>query len=157
MRGPSSRRAWLVAFGIVLLALIIYGLSRPPSVGTLAAQPPPTWGHVTLARIAKAQALAAGDGHPTSAVWLQAPRFKAMPVLNGTQSQSADVEFVVSMDGAFRAPSGWSLLPGSKTAGSALTILVRGFDGTVTGRIITARPPAIGELGRTYSLRLGLF
>lgn len=155
LRRPSPWRGWLVAFGIVLLILVIYGVSRPPAVGSLPVQPAPTWGRLTLAGIAKTEAKAAGDPHPKSAVWLEAPLFKALPVLSGQQSGSAVTQFVVSLDGTFRAPTTWTLLPGSQTGGAVLTILVRGFDGTVTGRLITSHAPALGRLGRTYRLRLG--
>lgn len=154
MRRPPAGRGWLVAFGIVLLALIVYSISRPPAVGSLQAQRPPTWGHVTLVTIAKAEARAAGDPHPHNAEWLAAPRFRALPVLAGERSGSAEADFVVSLTGTFHAPAAWRLLPGSKASGPFLTLLVRGFDGTVTGRTITTHAPDLSRLGRTYPLRL---
>ncbi len=155
-RRPSSLRAWLISFGVLLLAVVIYGVSRPPSIGQLHTVPPPTWGHLTLAAIAKTEAAEAGDAHPQSAVWLRTTRYQALPLLSGVTTTSADAEFLVALHGQFHAAPNWTLLPHSLQSGPYLVLLVFGFDGSVNARTILARLPNLSTLSTVETLHLGL-
>jgi hypothetical protein len=157
-RSRDPRWAWAVSLAVVALALALYVFTRPPTLGAEQGAPQPTWGALTLAHVAQSAATAAGEAHPRNAVWLFAARGAALGALTGTATQDAEAEYVVMMIGQFQLdPS--AALAGTSTRGSRLVVLVRAFDGTVTGEMATDADltPALSRVGSFHPLRFSLF
>lgn len=157
----DPRWAWAVAVAVMVLALALYAFTRSPGTPQRRLPPPPTWNSLTLDRIAKTQALALGDSHPKSAVWVGARRSDVLLLLTGATADSVESDYVIEVNGRFRAAApaaGADWLPGSLPSGTHLILVVRAFDGTVNARLITGEPgPDLARLGPLQSLRLGWF
>ena len=156
-RVRDVRWAWAVSVGVVVLGLVLYLLTHPIAGGT--GQPGlPSWGGTTLAHIAVQTAKAEGDARPTAAYWLYTTRPLTLAALHAGGGSGAEAEYVVLMHGHFagHAPTA---LPGSAARGGFLVVLVRGFDGHVTGTFITGQDPqaALSGIGAVRPLRLFLF
>ncbi len=152
----EPRWAWTVAVAVVVLSLILYAFTRPPSAPRVPHQPAPTWGGLNLVQVARTEAKAAGDPSPRAAVWVSTSRGDALQLLTGQAgSGAAESEYVLAVQGHFREGSGPSWLAGSLANGPRLILLVRAFDGTVDGRMITAASaPDLSHLGPVQPLRL---
>jgi hypothetical protein len=155
-RDRDPRWAWLVAAGVILLGLILFALTRPPGPALGRPVPPPSWGPLTLRRVALDAARAAGDAHPRQAFWVSTRKGDALALLTGQPSDSPEAVYLVLLRGHFRqGGEGW--LAGSLPAGPHLVVLVRGFDGLVVGRgIVGDPPPDLARLGIVRPLPLGL-
>jgi len=155
LRGKNKVLGWIVSAVVVALAVVVYFVSRPSSPLARSVAPP-TWGSLTLAHVALVEAKAAGDPHPTHVTWLFTHRDQVLPVLSGTRTSAAEADYVVSMSGRFQALPGSGALPGSLPNGSRLILLVRAFDGTVTGWFLTDQVPSgLDQLGVVHTLSLG--
>ena len=157
LHGRSALVGWAVSLAVVVLALVVYVFTRPPSPASLHAAPPPTWGSLSLKQVALTEARAAGDPHPKAASWLFSHRDRVLRVLTGNPGASAQAEFVVFLTGSFRGNALGARLPGSQPAGHRLILLVSAFDGRVTGTLVTDQPiPGLTSLGIVHPLRLSL-
>ncbi len=159
---PRRRRGvpllgWIMVGVVTLLALLLYIGTRQYAPSPLNA-PPPTWGPLTLAQVAVRASRAAGEVRPTGAVWVSTLRMDAVPYLTGRSSSNPEADFLVALRGHFHASGPVGVrLPGSLLQGNRLVLLVRGFDGHVTGLMITDRPLArLRGLGIVHPLSLGL-
>jgi len=159
-RPRDPRWAWVVSLAVVVLGLAVYYVTRPPSVAGLQRSATPAWGSLTLTHVALGVASAAGDAHPQDAVWLSAARPAVLQALGAPPETSADAEFVVALQGQFRAaPAAAQPLAGSAAAGAYLVVLVRAFDGTLSGALVTSTDPnpALGRIAILHPLRLFRF
>ena len=144
-----------MSVAVVAMAVVVYFATRPaqPLLQTAA---PPTWGTVTLAHIALGEAKKAGDAHPVDASWMFTHNDRVVPVLSPGSPSTAEAEYVVSMEGSFHSPSVQGALPGSLASGSRLVLLVRAFDGSVAGWMLTSHlPPGLAALSIVHPLKLG--
>jgi hypothetical protein len=151
---------------VVVLALLLYAVLRSSggggggSVGVAA----PRWGPLTLRTVAIDAARSAGGHRPSSASWLTTERGAALRALGlpATTGPSADgpaeAEYVVVLAGDFRGP-GAAALPGSAASGPYMAVFVRGFDGHVTGTLIsgTNPAPALARAGLLHRLPVRRF
>lgn len=147
---------WVITAFVLLVAVLIYAGTHANRGPAALQAAPPTWGTLTLSGIALRAARQAGDAHPTAALWVATARMRAVPYLTGRPDSNAEADFLVSMAGSFHAATVPAALPGSLSAGKRLVILVRGFDGRVTGRFITNRRlSTLRQLGIVHTLALG--
>ncbi len=148
---------WIVVGLVVAFSLVVYVATRQYPPSPLNAQPP-SWGALTLTRIALNAARRAGDARPEGAVWVSTARMYAVPYLTGRASDDAEADFLVALQGRFHTPSASPVvLPGSLAHGTRLVLLVRGFDGHITGLMVTDRPLRhLRGLGLVHPLPLGL-
>ena len=154
LRGRSAVLGWIVSLLLVLLAVGVYVFTRPSTAPNWHAAPP-TWGRLTLGGVALTAAQAAGDPRPTGASWMFIHRGDALAALTGASSGEAEADFLVSMAGHFRGATGADALAGSQPSGSHLIVLVRAFDGQVSGRLVTdATFAGLSQAGVINSLRL---
>lgn len=153
-RGVTGPLGWIVMGAVVLIALVIYVATRAAAPGVPSDAPAPTWGTLTLSRVALNAARADGEPHPTHGLWVATQRMYALPYLTGTASDSGEAEYVVAMQGRFHTAA--HALPGSRRGGSHLFLLVRGFDGQVDGALVTDRGYDLKQLGPVHPLWLGL-
>jgi hypothetical protein len=155
-QGGFGLLAWAVA-GVVLVAAIVFYVATHLYGPSPAAAPPPAWGRLTLARVAMDASRAAGEPHPQGAVWVSTVRSVAVRYLSGAADDSAEADYLVVLQGRFRASPPSLVLPGSLSRGTRLAVLVRGFDGRVTGLFVTDRRLAdLRRLGIVHPLPLGL-
>ncbi len=150
------RLGWFLAVFVLAFALVIFVVNRPTHPLTPSI-PQPTWGSLTLKKVALREAAAAGDAKVQTARWVFTHRFKAIPYLTpGQSSTDGTAEYLVTMAGHFNAPAGAPLLPGSVPDGTELTLLVRAVDGAVRGVLINDRSYSdLRQLGIVYGLRFG--
>lgn len=157
-RPTNVRLGWWIAAGVLLFAAVVYMANRPVASSPLQSEvPPPVWGPVTLARIAHAEATAAGDPRVRSGRWVFTSREEAIPYLvPGQSTTDGTAEYLLTMAGTFHGVTGSEVLPGSQNQGTELTVLVRGLDGAVRGVLINDDAyPDLSRLGAVHNLRIG--
>ena len=152
----GARAGWAVAAAVVVLAAVVYFVTRP-TVPIRQTAPPPTWGTLTLSQVVVSQARRAGDAHPGQATWLSTYLNQALAVLAPGTSSSAEAVFAVTLHGEFQPATSAGALHGSLARGPVLVVLVAGFDGSVAGwQVTSVAPPGLARLGVSHRLALGL-
>lgn len=148
---------WALSGLILALGLAIYTAGHVHTPPSPVSAPVPRWGSLTLTRVALRAARRAGEPHPRHGRWVSTQWMDALPLLIGRSSGNAEADYLVTMLGHFHEGPTPVTLPDSLSSGSRLVLLVRGFDGHVTGILISNRRFArITRLGVVHPLPLGL-